>query len=1693
LTYIILNGIIVANVNTHNFFILAVPGVNMAENTVNIGINVSDNGTTAGITKNVQNLKDVLDQAAASATKIGSGTPTAGSATTSRITAASAPSSMSFGERREYGTSRAVGGGTGAEARDFAKESAGLGGVVRLYAVFAANIYAVSTAFEVLSKANAADRMIKASEMLSIQMGANLKNISKNLQEATDYSLSFQEATQFTNMGIAAGIAGKQIENLTRIAKGAASALGRDTGESIRRIITGTAKQEQEILDELGIFVKAKDAYKEYAAKFDIKGGADALSAQQKVSAYANAVEKAGEKWKAFADIPDPFSKFKAKGSEALQELLSNINKLITPIISFLAESSDRIKAIMVLISVLLVRRALPELKGLFTNLFTFDAAQAKAAGDVARLTAVKQYADITSALEAKQAERAALMNRPTSSTVAQAVGGLASVKGVPGGINVASLSSAIAAKDLVTYTSIHGIQTEIARDIAKQLALEADKTGLIQKQIDLGILSKAATVDNIILGKESIIVSEKLLLEAKSKAIVEAETLALQTKQLTLSKELTAMGAAGGKVPLGPTGGAPTTAGTPVTPIASAAGAIAATKAEDDLAAARLRSGAAAGVSGAAATGLVVATTRVTVATVEAVTMTQAFNMALAKSAAAHERLATTMGLGTIASLRIMGSVLAQSFMSILKWEAGIGAAAVTATVFGNAVVFAGVAVGTLAKAFMQFLGPIMLVWAAWDIFGDKIKELLGISTDLTKKQEELDKQNKTSNETIGLMGASLDLLNTKRKDQIQTYEDLAAAHRIEASAMQEARAAFDAASKAESDVTKQSLLDAAKAAAAKRNDVFSERAYFFEQLANNTELTESQRKEYKEQAVLFQNFANGRIAMLDKIKTAEDAAGGARANRDYLRSQNSPVASEQANTKVVAADKEAAEARNRLTDSTKELDAAGVKLLDNNKARLEQSQSLDAATLKSSAVITKGWEDVEKRRKEIADPTSKIKDVKVEEMRTNLVKLFDMTGSVMQQEGRRKIILDSLTDAQKNTVEGTKSHAKAVLLLNIYTASLEKNDKDLIKTLADVKDAMDELFGAVEKSLKQAPFRAYTDAAEAGFIKLKAEINKTGLDIKRTDMEIANISAIDARIKSIQGYSNALQIAALNKARNDKADLEFTNANKTAQLEYDRIISKKDQEGDPKARKLANDAALVALNLAKETADLNKKAALAGNVSVNINDKIAVSLAVIGKRYEEIDRTISVIIAKNNATLTLDKARVDALSQLNAYSETGLALRTRSLEAAKIESDYLQATSQAQKDKDKAQTELNAKIQDSTKLTEEEKIAQDEIKSIYDTKIALAIISNKLAQETLKISTETKLNLAAQNELVEKQNFALSQLETLKARELITNDEYLAKKKLLSLASLEQAADREKGLAIKALTADLVPLGEKLTALSIVGADTTALDNEVKATRAATTAKLEGIDRVKAAKVDQAKWDANQNERQIGYTETFKTAFSSMSDAVAEFAKTGKLNFKSLIDDMLANLIKLEMNMAMKKMVGEGGFGGLATKAIGYLFGAPAVPSGSFDTMPGSGAGSDPRMNNAKGGAFDGGIKAFAMGGAFANSIVSSPTIFKFASGTGLMGEAGPEAIMPLKRDSNGNLGVRAGSNNSGGNVEIVVNNYGNQQATTKESTDSRGNRKVEVMVGDMTAGEINRSGSSSQKSIQSTYGLQPALIRR
>ncbi|HBP0148728.1 TPA: phage tail tape measure protein [Pseudomonas aeruginosa] len=165
------------------------------------------------------------------------------------------------------------------------------------------------------------------------------------------------------------------------------------------------------------------------------------------------------------------------------------------------------------------------------------------------------------------------------------------------------------------------------------------------------------------------------------------------------------------------------------------------------------------------------------------------------------------------------------------------------------------------------------------------------------------------------------------------------------------------------------------------------------------------------------------------------------------------------------------------------------------------------------------------------------------------------------------------------------------------------------------------------------------------------------------------------------------------------------------------------------------------------------------------------------------------------------------------------------------------------------------------------------------------------------------------------------------------------------------------------------------------------------------------------------------------------FTNAFRAMEDAVATFATTGKLSFSDFAKSILADMARITTRAA-------------ASQALSSLFGGffgggnAAAQSGVDNLVSNSGL-------FANGGAFAGGVQMFATGGAFTNSVVSTPTAFGMSGGRmGVMGEAGPEAVMPLTRTSSGALGVRAmGGSSSQINVEVNIASDGSANVSSSQ----------------------------------------------
>jgi lambda family phage tail tape measure protein len=327
---------------------------------------------------------------------------------------------------------------------------------------------------------------------------------------------------------------------------------------------------------------------------------------------------------------------------------------------------------------------------------------------------------------------------------------------------------------------------------------------------------------------------------------------------------------------------------------------------------------------------------------------------------------------------------------------------------------------------------------------------------------------------------------------------------------------------------------------------------------------------------------------------------------------------------------------------------------------------------------------------------------------------------------------------------------------------------------------------------------------------------------------------------------------------------------------------------------------------------------------------------------------------------------------------------------------------------------------------------------------------------------------------------------------RKLITQDEFTNKKYLLDLEQTQITKANALLAEQEKFTNNILSIRTKIAEAG--GIASPAQVQELKSAELANEAATAAINRQYDATLKLVDLNKDLAARQQGYADAFGRAFDSMTDAIVNFAKTGKLSFSDMISSFIEDLIRLEIKqMQMQFISSQGGLSGIGKLFMGALgvgggIGADNITAG----MSQSQMLATQTLGMAKGGAWDYGVQAFAKGGAFTNQIVDSPTLFKFAKGTGMMGEAGPEAIMPLTRDGQGNLGVRS-NGQSGGNVDVVVNNYGSDKAETRETVDSRGNRKIEVVIGEMNAAELARSGSSQQRALGGTFGLRPQLIRR
>jgi hypothetical protein len=243
---------------------------------------------------------------------------------------------------------KGVAGISSNSTKNFSKMTTGItGGLVPAYATLAANVFALTAAFGVLSRNDAIAKLQEGLEFTGRAAGRNLTLVSKKLQEITDNAISAEQAMRTTAVGVSAGFSQEQMEGLAKVAKGAAMALGRDLGDAMDRLTRGAAKLEPEILDELGIMVRLDDAVRDYADS--VRKSHTELTQFERRMAFTNAIIADGTaKFSALSEALDPsaYSQLSATFSDLTKTFINGINSFFGPMLRFFAETPIAVGAL---------------------------------------------------------------------------------------------------------------------------------------------------------------------------------------------------------------------------------------------------------------------------------------------------------------------------------------------------------------------------------------------------------------------------------------------------------------------------------------------------------------------------------------------------------------------------------------------------------------------------------------------------------------------------------------------------------------------------------------------------------------------------------------------------------------------------------------------------------------------------------------------------------------------------------------------------------------------------------------------------------------------------------------------------------------------------------------------------------------------------------------------------------------------------------------------------------------------------------------------------------------------------------------------------------------------------------------------------------------------------------------------------
>ena len=256
--------------------------------------------------------------------------------------------------------------------KNFSKQAQTMqGGIVGVYATIAAQVFAVSAAFQFMKSSMETRNLIEGQKAFGMVTGTAYKSLTGNIQDATNGMLGFKAAASSAAIGVAAGLSATQLEGLGKAATDASLALGRDLEDSFNRLIRGVTKAEPELLDELGIILRLENATNKYA--LTVGKTREQLNAYERTQAVLNDVlGQAEAKYGAIQEKMDPDAFAMGQFSKEMDDLLLGFQnfviKGIIPLLNFFKDNSMALVSAVLLFVTPILKSVLPNLSAGFDS-----------------------------------------------------------------------------------------------------------------------------------------------------------------------------------------------------------------------------------------------------------------------------------------------------------------------------------------------------------------------------------------------------------------------------------------------------------------------------------------------------------------------------------------------------------------------------------------------------------------------------------------------------------------------------------------------------------------------------------------------------------------------------------------------------------------------------------------------------------------------------------------------------------------------------------------------------------------------------------------------------------------------------------------------------------------------------------------------------------------------------------------------------------------------------------------------------------------------------------------------------------------------------------------------------------------------------------------------------------------------------